>query len=75
MCCNVEHVKSRGPHSMQNSIQSEAENGEGPVRFVGFWVRERKPPEVVGEDRGERGVSSNHERREREQSESEFDNI
>ena len=50
---------------MQNSVQSEAENGEGPVRFVGFWVREREPPEVVGEDRGERGVNSSHERRER----------
>ena len=47
---DVDQVEPRRPHAVQDAVEPEAECGERAEGLVRLRVRERKAPEVVGEN-------------------------
>lgn len=54
----IDKMEPRGPQSMDQSVQSKAEDDQWAVGFVGLRVRHRVAPKVIAEHLLERCIYS-----------------
>lgn len=47
---HIDSMEPGSPHSVEETVPAEREDGQGTIGFVRFCIREGKPPEVVAED-------------------------